>query len=56
MTYGVDLLRSVYYYGKPEYAKTVLFNPAIDIGVCLIAGLIFLFVGTYVFVKKERDR
>jgi len=56
MTYGVDLLRSIYYYGKPEYAKTVLFNPGVDIAVCLIAGLIFLFVGTYVFVKKERDR
>lgn len=56
MTYAVDLLRSVYYLGKPEYAKTVLFNPGIDLAVCLGAGLIFLMVGTYVFVKRERDR
>lgn len=56
MTYAVDLLRSVYYLGKPEYASTVLFNPAINMAVCLIAGTVFLLVGTYVFVKKERDR
>ncbi|HTK03438.1 MAG TPA: ABC transporter permease [Alphaproteobacteria bacterium] len=56
MTYAVDLLRSVYYWGKPEYAKVVLFNPIVDILVCAIAGIIFLTVGTYVFVKKEREK
>lgn len=56
MTYAVDLLRSVYYFGKPEYSKVVLFSPAINIAVCVSVGLIFLFAGTYFFVKKERDR
>lgn len=56
MTYGVDLLRSIYYLGKPEYSKTVLFSPIVDIAVCVGVGLVFLLVGTYIFVKKERDR
>ena len=56
MTYAVDLLRSVYYFGKPEYSKTVLFSPIIDLSVCLFVGLIFLVAGTIIFVKKERDR
>lgn len=56
MTYAVDLIRSIYYLGKPEYSLTVLFNPVLDLGVCLVAGLIFLIFGTYSFVKNERDR
>jgi ABC-2 type transport system permease protein len=56
MTYAVDLLRSVYYYGKPEYKLTVLFNPGLDVGVCLLFGLIFITIGTYVFVKNEREK
>lgn len=56
MTYAVDLLRSVYYAGKPEYLHTVLFSPAVNIAVCVVVGLLFLIVGTYVFVKKEKDR
>ncbi len=27
MTYAVDLLRGIYYWGKPEYGKIVLYNP-----------------------------
>ncbi|MBP7768826.1 ABC transporter permease [Candidatus Woesebacteria bacterium] len=56
MTYAVDLLRSVYYYGKPEYSKVVLFNPTLDLAVVLILGSIFLLAGTYIFVKNERNR
>lgn len=56
MTYAVDLLRSVYYAGKPEYNLTVLHSTGLNLLVCFIAGSIFLFIGTYVFVKKERDR
>lgn len=56
MTYAVDLLRGIYYIGSPEYKSAVLYNPAIDIAVIAITGLIFLVAGTYVFVKKERDR
>lgn len=56
MTYAVDLLRSIYYFGKPEYKLVVLFNPVIDILVISIVGIVFLVFGTYVFVKNERDK
>lgn len=56
MTYAVDLLRSVYYLGKPEYSQVVLFNPVINIAVCVGVGLVFLLVGTMVFVRNERNK
>jgi len=56
MTYAVDLLRSIYYLGKPEYAQVFLFNPLVNLAVVLGAGLIFLSIGTYLFVKNERNR
>ncbi len=56
MTYAVDLLRSIYYLGNPEYSKTVLFNPLINLTVVLGGGLIFLIIGTFLFVKNERNR
>lgn len=56
MTYAVDLLRSVYYSGLPEYGEVVLFNPLFNILVAAIVGAIFLVVGTYVFVKRERNK
>jgi ABC-2 type transport system permease protein len=56
MTYAVDLLRSVYYLGQPYYSDVVLFNPVINLAVILIAGTVFLVIGTWRFVKNERER
>jgi ABC-2 type transport system permease protein len=56
MTYAVDLIRAVYYWGTPEYSKVVLFNPAIDLAVVGGVGLIFLMIGTYFFVRNERNK
>ncbi len=56
MTYAVDLLRSVYYFGTPEYSKTVLLNPIINLAIVLGAGIIFLIIGTFLFVRNERNR
>lgn len=56
MTYAVDLLRSVYYFGTPEYEKVVLFNPVLNFSIVLGFGLLFLIAGTYIFVKNERNR
>lgn len=56
MTYAVDLLRSVYYFGKPEYDQVVLFNPLFNLAVVLGFGMIFLLIGTYLFIKNERNR
>lgn len=56
MTYAVDLARNAYYWGTPEYAKVVLFNPWIDLAVVGAMTLVFITVGTYLFVKNERNR
>lgn len=56
MTYAVDLMRSVYYYGKPEYDQVVLFNPTLNVLVLVIASIIFMSLGTYLFVKNERNK
>lgn len=56
MTYAVDLLRSIYYYGKPEAAETVLFSPTINIIVMIGMFALFVVVGTYLFVKNEKNR
>lgn len=56
MTYAVDFLRSIYYLGKPEYAKTVLFNPLLNFVVIAILSLIFIIYGTFKFIRNERNR
>ena len=56
MTYAVDLLRSVYYAGQPEYDKVVLFSPWLDLSVVLGFGVVFLLIGTFIFVRNERNR
>lgn len=56
LTYAVDLIRSIYYYGTPTYDKVVLFNPFIDLTVILVMFVVFLTVGTFLFVRNERNR
>ncbi len=56
MTYAVDLLRSIYYFGKPEYTDVVLFNPLINLAVVIGFGTLFILIGTFLFVRNERNR
>lgn len=56
MTYAVDLLRSVYYIGSPDYEHVVLFNTAIDLAISAVLFTGFLVVGTYIFVRKEKNK
>lgn len=56
MTYPVDLFRSLYYWGKPEYEKVVLFNPFFNIAVMTAIFIFFITIGTYLFVKNERNK
>jgi len=56
MRYAVDLIRGVYYWGKPEYSKVVLESPTYNILVIALMFLGFVTIGTYLFVKKERNR
>lgn len=56
MTYPVDLVRGVYYMGQQEYAKTVLYHPAVDLLIIAAMFLVFMTVGTFLFVRNERNR
>lgn len=56
MTYAVDLLRSVYYNGLPEFNKVVLYNMWLNLIVITVLTLIFISIGTWLFVKNERNK
>lgn len=60
LRYTVDLCRDIYYAGSPEYNKVVLTGPFTGpLGNLVIIGVlfaIFLFIGTTMFVRSERNR
>lgn len=56
MTYAVDLVRSVYFAGSPVYSKVVLFNTGIDLLVLAVYSIIFVTIGTYFFIRNEKNR
>lgn len=56
MTYAVDFIRGIYYFGKPEYSKIVINHPLINLGIILTLFIVFIVIGTYMFVSKERNR
>jgi ABC-2 type transport system permease protein len=56
MTYSIDLARNIYYWGKPEYAAAVLHPPMLDLAVTVGFILVFVIVGTTLFVRADRNR
>ena len=56
LTYAVDVVRYAYYSGSPELSKVTAFGVTTDILVMLALFFIFLFIGTFLFVRKERNR
>jgi ABC-2 type transport system permease protein len=54
--YAVDFIRGIYYIGKPEYSSVVVYNPLINAVVIISMFLIFIILGTYIFVKSEKER
>jgi ABC-2 type transport system permease protein len=56
MTYSIDLARNIFYAGKPEAAFTVLNSPWLDLAVTVGFFLVFTVVGTYMFVRADRNR
>jgi ABC-2 type transport system permease protein len=56
MTYSIDLARNIYYWGKPEYAAAVLHPPMVDLAVTVGFILVFVIVGTTLFVRSDRNR
>ncbi len=56
MTYGVDFARGIYYWGTPEYQKIVLYNPLVDLTILIVMFVSFIGIGTYFFVRNERNK
>ncbi len=56
MTYSIDLARNIFYWGKPEYGAAVLNPPMLDLAVTVGFILVFVVVGTYLFVRADRNR
>lgn len=56
MTYAVDFVRGIFYWGTPEYNDVVLFHPLTNFAIISILFFIMITVGTYMFVKNERNR
>jgi ABC-2 type transport system permease protein len=56
MTYSIDLARNIFYAGKAEAAFTVLNSAWLDLAVTIGFFLVFTIVGTYLFVRADRNR
>ena len=52
----VDLLRAILYSGTPEYPRVVLSDPFTDAMVIIGMFLVFITVGTALFVRQETNR
>jgi ABC-2 type transport system permease protein len=56
MRYAVDLVRGIYYWGTPTYEKVVLQSPIQNVAVISVLIAVFIVLGTFVFVRNERNR
>lgn len=56
LRYAVDLTRGLFYAGQPEYERVVLADPLYNLAVITVLFLVFLVVGTFLFVRGERNR
>lgn len=56
MRYAVDFLRNVFYAGNPDYNKVVLFDATTNLMAIVSMFVVFLVVGTFLFVRRERNR
>jgi len=56
MRYAVDLTRGVFYAGRADYSQIVLQPPLLNLAIMIVGFIIFLVIGTYLFVRSERNR
>lgn len=56
MRYAVDLTRDIFYSGRTDYSFAVLQGTGYNLALMTALFLIFLFIGTFLFVRKERNR
>jgi ABC-2 type transport system permease protein len=56
LRYAVDFIRGIFYVGIEEYPKVVLEGALFNLGVMAAMFAAFLLVGTFFFVRGERNR
>lgn len=56
LTYAVDFIRGIYYMGKPEFDEVVIWSPALNFAVMVVMFIIMISIGTFIFVRNERNR
>lgn len=56
LRYAVDLIRGVFYAGHAEYQLVILEGPLFNTLLMALAFVLFLTLGTHLFVRSERNR
>lgn len=56
MTYAVDFFRGLYYWGRPDYQYVVLYHPLVNLIIISIMFIVMISIGTFLFVRNERNR
>jgi ABC-2 type transport system permease protein len=56
MRYAVDLTRNIFYAGQSEYDAVVIAAPLVNTAIVTSLFVVFLVLGTWLFVRGERNR
>ncbi len=56
MRYAVDFTRDIFYLGRTDFSSATLQGPMYNLALMGVAFLVFLFLGTLLFVRKEQNR
>ena len=56
MTYIADLLRGLFYQSTPFYSQIALYNPLLDLAIATAISIASFVIGTYLFVRSEKNR
>jgi ABC-2 type transport system permease protein len=56
MRYAVDFTRDIFYLGRTDYVSSILQGPVYNLALMTAGFLLFLAIGTFMFVRKEQNR
>lgn len=56
MRYAVDLIRNLFYIGNADYEKVILFPLGVNLVIVVLMFILFIVVGTKMFVSNERNK
>jgi ABC-2 type transport system permease protein len=56
LRYAVDLTRNVFYAGSPEYGVVTLERAALNLLIIGVVFVVFMVIGTWLFVRNETNR